>query len=90
MKQPDSQSVRRIRETLVQDAGASRRITGNAVRSAASRAARRARSAGRGAGGLARDAVEGAVHAVGEIGGETRAFVKDAVIGERLSKVPLA
>ena len=84
MNQRSSQSeevARRIRETLVQDGGASRQITGNAVRSAALRAARGTLSAGRGASSLARDAVEGAVQAVSEIGGETRAFIKDTVVG---------
>ena len=40
-----------------------------------------ARSVGRRAGTGARDAVEGAVQALGAMGGETRSFVRDAVIG---------
>ena len=36
---------------------------------------------GRGAGNLARDAAEGAIIAVNEVGGEAGAFLKDAVIG---------
>ena len=51
------------------------------MRSAALRAARGTRSVSRGAGNLAKEAVEGAMQAVGEIGGETRAFVRDTVIG---------
>ena len=84
MDQPSRESeqvAQQIEKPLVQDEGAPRRISGNAVRGAALRATRGTRSAGRGASVLARNAVEGAVQAVGEIVGETRAFVKDTVIG---------
>ncbi len=51
------------------------------MRSAALRAVRATHLVGRGAGNLAREAVEGAVHAAAEIGGETRDFLRDAVVG---------
>ena len=69
-------AAKQVRTALAQGTG-----TRAAVRFAARMAARGARSLGRSAGHLAHDAVEGTVQAVGEIGGETTAFVRDAVIG---------
>ena len=84
MNQPNSPServARQVKDTLARDEGRRRRVSGTAVRSAAQRAVRGTRSVGRGASNLAREAVEGAVQAAGEIGGETGAFVRDSVIG---------
>lgn len=78
---PEEQNARLMRETQTRESAQRSRITGAAVRSALSRAARVTHKAGRGVGSVARASVEGAVQAVGEIVSETRAFVKDTVIG---------
>ena len=84
MKQPSRPSVEvdtQTRDSLVRDRGVDRQLTPCVVRSAALNAARGILSVGRGAGRLTRESVGGAVHAVGEIAGETRAFVRDTVVG---------
>ena len=57
------------------------RVTGVVVRDAARIAMRRTISFGRGARSLALGPIEDSVRAATEIGGETGAFVRDAVIG---------
>ena len=81
MNNSSERVAQQVKEILNRDKRARRRVTGDAVRSAALMAVTRTRLVGRGASNLAREAVEGAVKAVGEIGGETRAFVRDTVIG---------
>ena len=81
MSNPSERVARQIRESLVKEGRGRGRVTGAGARSAALRAARLTRSVSRGASNLARETVEGAVQAVGEIGGETSAFVRDTVIG---------
>ena len=84
MSEPSTTSERvaeQVKATIAPETGASLRVTGAAVRSAAARAVTGTRSIGRGASSIAREAVEGAVLAVGEISSETGAFVRDAVIG---------
>ena len=78
---PSDDFAHRVKEALAEDGGARRRVTGSAVRSAAMEAVQRTRRAGRGAGNLAKEAVEGTIQAVGEIRGEAGAFVRDAVVG---------
>ncbi len=78
---PSERIAKQVKATLAPDNRVHRRVTGAAVRSAALRAVRGTRSVSRGASNLAREAVEGAVQAVSEIGGETGAFVRDTVIG---------
>ena len=73
--------ARQVRTALEQGAGATRRVTGGAVRFSARMAGRWTRSMGHGAGHLTREAVEGTLKAVGEITNETTSFVRDAVIG---------
>ena len=79
--QDSDDAARHVKDTLDRHTGGRRRLTQDMVRSAGRTAARGTRSAGRGAGHLARNTVEGTVRAVGEISGETTAFVRDAVIG---------
>ncbi len=78
---PAERVALQVKETLGGGAHAHPRITGAGVRSAALRAVRGTRWVGRGASHLAHDAVAGTVRAVGEISGETGAFVRDAVVG---------
>ncbi len=84
MSRPGNPSQRiseQVKETLERNhlernhRGRNSNITGNVVRAAASVAARGTRAMGRGAGNLARDAAEGAIIAVNEVGGEAGAFV---------------
>lgn len=70
-----------VKEALAEEGGGRRGVAGPAVRAAAMKAVQRTRRAGRGAGNLAKEAVEGTIQAVGEISGETGSFVRDAVIG---------
>ena len=70
-----------MRASLSREVRAGKRLTGSAVRVAALLATRRVPTVGRGAGHFAREAVEGAINAVGEISGETTSFVRDTVIG---------
>ena len=78
---PAELAARQVRDHLSQTADHHPRLTGEAVRAAAHRAASGARWVGGGIGHLARGTAEGAVRAAGEIGGETTGFVRDAVIG---------
>ena len=78
---PVERVAQQVKKSLDPNNRGRRRLTGSAVRAAAVLAAKRTRSVGRGASNLAREAVEGAVVAVAEIGGETGAFVRDSVIG---------
>ncbi len=72
----------RARETLGRSGRIRRGQTTRAVmRFASVMAVNGTRSVGRRASTGAREAVEGAVQALGAMGGETRAFVQDAVIG---------
>jgi len=70
-----------MRSSLSREVRAGQRLTSSAVRVAALLATRGVPTVGRGAGHFAREAVEGAVNAVGEISGETTSFVRDTVIG---------
>ena len=70
-----------MKKALARDTSGRHGVTGATVRLAALAAAKRTRTVRRGAGNLAREAVEGAVQAVGEIGGEAGEFVKDTVVG---------
>ncbi|MDE2843752.1 MAG: YihY/virulence factor BrkB family protein, partial [Chloroflexota bacterium] len=70
-----------MKASLSREVRAGQRLTGSAVRVAALLATRGVPTVGRGAGHFAREAVEGAVNAVGEISGETTSFVRDTVIG---------
>ena len=79
-RNPSESIAEHVRDTLGRS-GRQGNITGAAVRSAAMIAVRGTRSVGRGASNLAREAVEGALLAVGEVSGETTGFVRDAVIG---------
>ena len=74
---PEERISQQTRVNLDREMGYRRRIVDAAVRSAVSIASSGTRAAGRGA----RNAMKGAIQAVGEIGGETLAFVKDTVIG---------
>ena len=78
---PQDDVAQQVREALVGEEGARPWLTATAVRSAALKAVRGTRRVGRGAGNIAREAVEGTVQAVGEIGGEAGVFVRDAVVG---------
>lgn len=84
MTPPDQDSHRVsqfMRDSLAREVRAGQRLTGSAFRLAALLATRGVPSVGRGAGHLAREAVEGAGRAVEEISGETTEFVRDTVIG---------
>ena len=70
-----------VRASLAREVQAGQRLTGSAVRLASLVATRGVPSLGRGAGNLAKEAVEGSIKAVGEITGETADFVRDAVVG---------
>ncbi len=70
-----------MKSTLTKQRRARRPVTGAITRSAAQRAVGATHLVGRGASNLAREAVEGAVRAVAEMSGETRAFVSDTVVG---------
>ena len=74
--------IARARDTLTRSARLRRRHTTRAVmRYASVMAINGTRSVGRRASTGARDAVENAVNALGAMGGETRAFIRDAVVG---------
>lgn len=78
---PDN-TVEHTGETLTRNGRIRRRETTRAVmRYASMMAVRGTRSVGRKASTGAREAVEGAIQALGAMGGETRAFVQDAVVG---------
>ena len=79
--QRSHQVAQSIRASLTREARAGQRLTGSAVRLAALLATRGVPSVGRGAGHLAREAVESAVKAVQEVSGETTEFVRDTVVG---------
>ena len=84
MNRPESSServTRQVKDVLVRDGATRHRFTGSAVRSAAITAVKGTRSVGRGASNLGREAVEGVISAIGEVGAETHEFVRDAVIG---------
>ena len=83
-KNPDDspeRAAKRTADLTTKNPAPRGRVTGVVVRDAARAAMRRTISFGRGARGLARAPIEGSVRAATEIGGETGAFVKDAVIG---------
>ena len=85
MNPPDNNEpwvAAQIRETLLQGSlSEQEHVSGRVVQSAVHRAVTRIRSAGHESVHLARGAAEGAVLAVVEVAGETRAFIGDTVVG---------
>ena len=63
------QVAQQVKETLAPDDRVRRQVTGASVRAAAFRAVKGTHSIGGGANNLARETAQGAVKAVGEIGG---------------------